>query len=62
MFLPLPNYQHASFFPLALWFCYYLPVFVSAPMYDAFAKTYRMAKQKFRPTRLGVFSGVKAYI
>jgi hypothetical protein len=29
---------------------------------DAFAKTYRMAKQKFRSTRLGVFSGVKAYI
>jgi hypothetical protein len=29
---------------------------------DAFAKTHRMAKQKFRPTRLGGFSGVKAYI
>jgi hypothetical protein len=29
---------------------------------DALAKTYRMAKQKFRPTRLVVFSGVKAYI
>jgi hypothetical protein len=28
----------------------------------AFAKTHRMAKQKFRPTRLGVFSGEKAYI
>jgi hypothetical protein len=29
---------------------------------DALAKTYRMAKQKFRPTRLGGFSGMKAYI
>jgi hypothetical protein len=29
---------------------------------DALAKTYRMAMQKFRPPRLGVFSGVKAYI
>ena len=29
---------------------------------DALAKTHSMAKQKFRPTRLGVFSGVKAYI
>jgi hypothetical protein len=29
---------------------------------DAFAKTYRMAKQKFRSTRPGVFSGVKEYI
>jgi hypothetical protein len=29
---------------------------------DAFAKNHRMAKQKFSPTRLGVFSGVKAYI
>jgi hypothetical protein len=29
---------------------------------DAFAKTHKMAKQKFRPTRLGVFSGAKAYI
>jgi hypothetical protein len=27
----------------------------------AFAKTHRMAKQKFRPTRLGIFSGAKAY-
>jgi hypothetical protein len=25
-------------------------------------KHYRMAKQKFRPTRLGGFSGAKAYI
>jgi hypothetical protein len=32
-------------------------------MIDAFAKTYRMAKQKIHPTRLGVFSGVfQAYI
>jgi hypothetical protein len=29
---------------------------------DAFAKTRRMAKQNFRPTRLGGFSGAKAYI
>jgi hypothetical protein len=31
-------------------------------LFDAFAKTRGMAKQKFRPTRLGVFSGAKAYI
>jgi hypothetical protein len=30
--------------------------------FDAFAKIRRMAKQKFRPTRLGGFSGAKAYI
>jgi hypothetical protein len=30
--------------------------------FDAFAKTHKVAKQKFRPTRLGVFSGAKAYI
>jgi hypothetical protein len=30
--------------------------------FDAFAKTHKMAKQKFRPTRLGGFSGAKAYI
>jgi hypothetical protein len=30
--------------------------------FDALAKTYGMAKQKFHPTRLGVFSGAKAYI
>jgi hypothetical protein len=30
--------------------------------YDAFAKIQRMAKQKFRPTRPGGFSGAKAYI
>jgi hypothetical protein len=30
--------------------------------HDAFAKTHKMAKQKFRPTRLGVFSGAKAYV
>jgi hypothetical protein len=30
--------------------------------YDAFAITRWMAKQKFRPTRLGGFSGAKAYI
>jgi len=29
---------------------------------DAFAKNCEMAKQKFCPTRLGGFSGVKAYI
>jgi len=29
---------------------------------DSFAKNYKMAKQKFRPTRLGGFSGVKAYM
>jgi hypothetical protein len=28
----------------------------------ALAKTRKMAKQKFRPTRLGGFSGAKAYI
>ena len=32
------------------------------PNHDALAKTHRMAKQKFRPTRPGVFSGAKAYI
>jgi len=26
--------------------------------FDAFAKSHEMAKPKFRPTRLGVFSGV----
>jgi hypothetical protein len=31
-------------------------------MTDAFAKTLTMAKQKIRPTRLGGFSGTKAYI
>jgi hypothetical protein len=31
-------------------------------MVDALAKTQRMAKQKFRPTRPGGFSGAKAYI
>jgi putative protease len=31
-------------------------------MFDAFAKIQRMAKQKFRPTRPGGFSGAKAYI
>jgi len=29
---------------------------------DVFAKTLTMAKPKFRPTRLGGFSGTKAYI
>jgi hypothetical protein len=29
--------------------------------HDAFAKIRGMAKQKFRPTRLGGFSGAKAY-
>jgi hypothetical protein len=29
---------------------------------EAFAKNQKMAKQKFRPTRPGVFSGAKAYI
>jgi hypothetical protein len=29
---------------------------------DAVAKSRKMAKQKFRPTRLGGFSGAKAYI
>jgi hypothetical protein len=28
---------------------------------DGFAKIRKMAKQKFRPTRLGIFSGAKAY-
>jgi hypothetical protein len=32
------------------------------PIHDALAKTHGMAKQKFHPTRLGVFSGAKAYI
>jgi putative protease len=31
-------------------------------MLDAFVNSHGMAKQKFRPTRLGVFSGAKAYI
>ena len=31
-------------------------------MFDALAKAHGMAKHKFRPTRLGVFSGSKAYI
>ena len=29
--------------------------------YDALANTHGMAKQKFRPARLGVFLGAKAY-
>jgi hypothetical protein len=29
---------------------------------DAFAKKHKMAKQKFRPPRPGVFSGAKATI
>jgi hypothetical protein len=29
---------------------------------NGFAETHGMAKQKFRPTRPGVFSGAKAYI
>ncbi|MGM0416490.1 MAG: hypothetical protein ACQEQK_06000, partial [Thermodesulfobacteriota bacterium] len=29
---------------------------------DAFAKNHKKAKQKFRPTRPGGFSGTKAYI
>jgi hypothetical protein len=33
-----------------------------ANLFDALAKTQRMAKQKFRPTRPGGFSGAKAYI
>jgi hypothetical protein len=32
------------------------------PSVDGFAKAQKMAKQKFRPTRLGGFSGAKAYI
>jgi len=32
------------------------------PPFDALANNHVMAKQKFRPTRLGVFSGAKAYI
>jgi hypothetical protein len=36
--------------------------FCDAIDHDAFAKTHKMAKQKFRPTRLGSFSGAKAYI
>jgi hypothetical protein len=36
--------------------------FCDAIRCDSFAKTYRMAKQKFRPTRPGGFSGAKAYI
>jgi hypothetical protein len=30
--------------------------------FDAFANIITMAKQKFRPARLGGFSGTKAYI
>jgi hypothetical protein len=30
--------------------------------HHAFPKTHKMAKQKFRPARLGGFSGAKAYI
>jgi hypothetical protein len=33
-----------------------------ASLFDAFGKTHKMAKQKFRPARLGGFSGAKAYI
>jgi hypothetical protein len=49
----------------------HLPIFFSSflagmiienSIFDAFAKTHGMAKQKFRPTRLGGFSGTKAYI
>jgi len=32
------------------------------PLDDAFAKTYRMDKVNFRPTRPGIFSDMKAYI
>jgi hypothetical protein len=32
------------------------------PNFDAFANIITMAKQKFRPARLGGFSGTKAYI
>jgi hypothetical protein len=35
---------------------------VGMPNDAGFAETRRMAKQKFRPTRLGGFSGAKAYI
>jgi hypothetical protein len=37
-------------------------IFIESFILDAFPKTHKMAKQKFRPTRLGVFSGAKAYI
>jgi hypothetical protein len=32
------------------------------PLLDAFAKNHKMAKQKFRPTRPGGFSGAKTYM
>jgi len=35
---------------------------MAAVFFDALAKTHGMAKQKIHPTRLGVFSGAKAYI
>jgi hypothetical protein len=39
-----------------------LPWRIAVNKDDAFAKIHKMAKQKFRPTRLGGFSGAKAYI
>jgi len=36
--------------------------FFDAIKFDVFTKKHEMAKQKFRPTRLGGFSGAKAYI
>jgi hypothetical protein len=50
-----------SFFAGQLYFGHKL-VNSYGTMGDAFAKTRKMAKQKFRPTRLGGFSGAKAYI
>jgi hypothetical protein len=37
-------------------------LFCECILIDALAKTHGMAKQKFHPTRLGAFSGAKAYI
>jgi len=47
-----------------------LPLYINLPImlkissikFDVLATSIEMAKQKFRPTRLGGFSGAKAYI
>jgi hypothetical protein len=49
----LASRAEQDFFEIVQW---------TAANFDTFAKTLTMAKQKFRPTRLGVFSGTKAYI
>ena len=40
----------------------HVSLFFPHAILDALAKSHKMAKKKFRPTRLGVFSGVKTCI